>query len=152
MARRLEVEIVGDDRSLQRVLGRSAKASSGFEKSFARLGKAAVVAGAAVGAGFVYTLKRGFDEFAEAQKVTAQTDAVLKSTGSAAKRHRRRQSRSSHRALLKKSGVDDEAIQSGQNLLLTFTKIRNEAGKGNDVFDQATQGRRSICRWRWGRT
>lgn len=38
-----------------------------------------------------------------------------------------------------KSGVDDEAIQTGANLLLTFKQIRNEAGKGNDVFNQATQ-------------
>ena len=42
-------------------------------------------------------------------------------------------------ALMKKSGVDDEAIASGENLLLTFTNIRNEAGKGNDIFDQTTQ-------------
>jgi phage-related protein len=37
-----------------------------------------------------------------------------------------------------KAGVDDEVIQSGQNVLLTFTKIRNEVGKGNDIFDQAS--------------
>jgi hypothetical protein len=42
-------------------------------------------------------------------------------------------------SLMRKSGVDDEAIQSGQNLLLTFTKIRNETGKGNDIFNQATK-------------
>ena len=40
---------------------------------------------------------------------------------------------------MKKSGIDDEAIQSGENLLLTFTNIRNEAGKGNDIFNQATK-------------
>jgi phage-related protein len=37
------------------------------------------------------------------------------------------------------SGVDDEAIQSGENLLLTFTRVRNEVGAGNDVFNQATR-------------
>jgi len=35
--------------------------------------------------------------------------------------------------------VDDETIQSAENLLLTFTKVRNEVGKGNDVFNQATR-------------
>ena len=35
-------------------------------------------------------------------------------------------------------GVDDDAIKSGAAVLLTFTKIRNEVGKGNDVFNQAT--------------
>ena len=39
-------------------------------------------------------------------------------------------------ALSKKSGIDDEVIKSGANMLLTFTNIRNEAGKGNDVFNQ----------------
>jgi hypothetical protein len=34
--------------------------------------------------------------------------------------------------------VDDEAIASSENLLLTFRDVRNEAGKGNDIFNQAT--------------
>ena len=42
-------------------------------------------------------------------------------------------------AISNKTGIDDEQIQSAQNLLLTFTKVRNEVGKGNDVFDQASQ-------------
>lgn len=42
-------------------------------------------------------------------------------------------------SLMKKSGIDDETIKSGENLLLTFTNIRNEVGKGNDIFDQATK-------------
>ena len=41
-------------------------------------------------------------------------------------------------ALSAKTGIDDEAIQSGQNLLLTFGNIRNEAGKGNDIFNQTS--------------
>ena len=41
--------------------------------------------------------------------------------------------------LLTLSGVDDEAVRSMENLLLTFTNVRNTAGKGNDIFDQATK-------------
>jgi hypothetical protein len=41
-------------------------------------------------------------------------------------------------SLLRKSGVDDEVIKSGENVLLTFRNIRNVAGEGNDVFNQAT--------------
>jgi hypothetical protein len=37
------------------------------------------------------------------------------------------------------AGIDDEAIASAENMLLTFTNVRNEVGKGNDVFDQATK-------------
>lgn len=137
MGRKLEVEVVGDDRSLQRVFGRSAKAADGFGKSFAKLGTAAVVAGAAVTAGFVVTLKRGFAELADTQKVTAQTAAVLKSTGNAAKTTGAEIERLAGE-LSRMSGVDDELIQSSENLLATFTQIRNEAGAGNDVFNQAT--------------
>jgi phage-related protein len=34
--------------------------------------------------------------------------------------------------------VDDEVIQKGANLLLTFKNVRNEAGKGSAIFDRAT--------------
>jgi len=98
---------------------------------------AAIVGGAAALGGLVATLKIGVDEFMGAQKVLAQTGAVLKSTGGAAN-VTSKQITTMSESLMKLSGVDDEAIQSGQNLLLTFTKIRNETGKGNNIFDQAT--------------
>jgi len=98
---------------------------------------AALVGGAAALGGLVATLKIGVDEFMQAQKVMAQTGAVLKSTGGVAKVTAGRITSMSE-SLMKLSGIDDEAIQSGQNLLLTFTKIRNETGKGNNIFDQAT--------------
>jgi hypothetical protein len=104
-------------------------AASGLMK--AALG-GVLVAGAA---GF---LKDAFAEAREAQKVGAQTEQVIKSTGSAAK-VTAGQIGDLSGAISKKTGIDDEAIQSGANLLLTFTGIKNEVGKGNDVFNQATQ-------------
>lgn len=98
---------------------------------------AAIAAGAAAFGGLVKTLQIGTEEFMEQQKVAAQTGAVLKSTGGIANVTAGQMEKLS-RALMEKSGVDDEAITSGQNLLLTFTKIRNETGRGNDIFDQAT--------------
>jgi hypothetical protein len=87
----------------------------------------------AVGAG----IKTAFSEATEAAKVGAQTNAVLKSTGSVAGVS------AAHVGALAQSisnyaGIDDEAIQSGENLLLTFTNIRNGVGKNNKIFDQAT--------------
>jgi phage-related protein len=35
------------------------------------------------------------------------------------------------------AGVEGEVVQNSSNLLLTFTKVRNETGKNNDVFNQA---------------
>jgi len=78
------------------------------------------------------------DEFQEARKVGAQTAAVLKSTGGVANISAK-QVQDLAGALSRKVGIDDEAIQSGQNLLLTFSRIRNETGKGNDVFNQTTK-------------
>ena len=127
----LVVPIVADTSGLVRGLNHG---TSGLRK-FGKM--AAIVGGAAALGGLVATLKIGVDEFMQAQKVMAQTGAVLKSTGGAANVTSKRITTMSE-SLMKLSGIDDEAIQSGQNLLLTFTKIRNETGKGNNIFDQAT--------------
>lgn len=76
--------------------------------------------------------------FKEAQLVTAQTEAVLKSTGGAAN-VTKDQVLDLASAIRDYSGVEDEAIQSGENMLLTSTNIRNEVGKGNDIFTQTTK-------------
>src|SRR5262245_39764661 len=100
------------------------------------LAKAGVAAAGAAGIpGLPYGLKTGVDEMLKHQQVAAQTEAVLKSTGGAANVSAK-QVEGYATALMRKSGVDDEAIQSGENLLLTFTNIRNETGKGNQIFKQ----------------
>src|SRR5262245_40422906 len=103
------------------------------------MGKVALAAAGAAGLGLLTkTLSTGVDELTQAAQVGAQTTAVIKSTGAAAgvsAKHVEDLAGS----LMTKTGVDDEAIQSGENLLLTFTRIRNEAGKGNAVFDRATK-------------
>jgi phage-related protein len=109
-------------------------AAGGFKSKLAGLAKAGAVAGIAA---LTAAVKIGVEEWAEAEKVTAQTEAVLKSTGGAAKVTAKEVEKLAE-SLMKKSGVDDEAIQSGENVLLTFTNIRNEAGKGNDIFNQTT--------------
>ena len=102
---------------------------------------AAVAAGAAALGGLVKTLQVGTAEFMENQKVVAQTNAVLKSTRGIAK-VTGAEIESLAESLMMKSGVDDEAIQSGQNLLLTFTNIRNEVGK-DTTFSIRRRRRRS---------
>jgi phage-related protein len=77
-------------------------------------------------------------EARESQKVSALTANVIKSTGGAA-HVSAKQVGELATAISNKTGIDDEAVQSASNLLLTFTNVRNEVGKGNDVFDQATQ-------------
>lgn len=97
-----------------------------------------VLAGAFAVTKGVTFFKGAIDEANEARKVSAQTAAVLKSTGGVAGISAKGIGDLAT-AISNKVGVDDEAIQSGANLLLTFKNIRNEQGKGNDIFNQSTQ-------------
>jgi len=107
--------------------------------AFKSMGKAAALGAGAAGIGAVVaTLKVGIDEYQEASQVAAQTNAVIKSTGQVAGVSADHVG-SLAEAMMRKSGIDDEAIASGENLLLQFTKIRNEAGKGNAIFDRTTK-------------
>src|SRR3954452_4540178 len=93
---------------------------------------------AAAGAAMAVVLgKQAIGEFREAQKVGNQTNAVLKSMG-ATSWTSSKQIGDLANSLSVKAGVDDEAIQSASNLLLTFGQVRNEAGKNNDIFNRAT--------------
>jgi phage-related protein len=132
--RQIRVEVIGDARSLEAALGKAQQKTSKFGHA---LGVATKVAGGAL-LGLGATAKIGFDELRDSQNVAAQTAAVIKSTGGAAN-VTSKQVTTLAQSLLHKSGVDDETIASGENLLLTFRNIRNETGKGNDIFNQATK-------------
>ncbi len=99
-----------------------------------KVGAAAAVGGAVLLGGF---LKGSIEEAREAQKVGALTNAVIKSTGGVAN-VTAGQVDSLATSISNKTGIDDEAIAAGQNMLLTFTNVRNEVGKGNDIFNRAT--------------
>lgn len=103
--------------------------------SVAGLGKKLLI-GAGIGAGFSF-LGDLISEARESAKVAAITSNAIRSTGGAAK-ITAGQVGDLATAISMKTGADDEAVQSGQNLLLTFTGIQNQAGKGNDIFNQAS--------------
>jgi len=141
--RKLEVKILGDSRSLERALGRSAGATRRFGKE-SKLGAvgmglmAGAAAGAtvAIGAGLSKALRTGISEFQGQARASAQTAAALKSTGGAAgvtQKH----IEGVAAALQSQTGLADDAVQGAQNLLLTFTKISN-AGP-DKIFDRATK-------------
>ena len=97
-----------------------------------------MAAGAAGVGAITATLKIGVDRWEQATKIAAQTAAAIKSTGGEA------HVTAGHvdelaTSIMKKSGIDKEQITSSENLLLAFTNVRNEVGKGNDVFDQTTK-------------
>lgn len=90
--------------------------------------------GLAVGAATISFLKDSVAEAREAQKVGAQVNAVIKSTGGVAGVSAKAVDQLAN-AISRKTGIDDEQISSAQAMLLTFTNVRNAQG----VFSSATK-------------
>lgn len=128
-----EFDKVGD--AAQRA-GKKADSSGGGFGGMVKSGLA--MAGAAlVGAGIVSGFKSFYDAAEESMKISKVTASVIKSTGGAAGLTSD-QVGNLATSLSNATGKDDEMIQSTENLLLTFTNVRNSAGKNNDVFSQAS--------------
>lgn len=105
------------------------------------LGKVGVGVGIAFAAAAAGIIAVGVDAFKALQRIEtigAQTTAVIKSTGGAANVTAEDIAKLSD-ALERKTATESESIREGANLLLTFTNIRNGAGKNEKVFDRATE-------------
>lgn len=121
------------ERNAARSVGKAETTAQKFKSNASRIGAGMLIVGAAVAAG----MRVALDEAAQAAVVGRQTEAVIKSTGGAAnvtKEHLEELAGS----LSKVAAVDDEVIQSGGNVLLTFKAVANQVGEGNDIFDRAT--------------
>jgi hypothetical protein len=128
----------GDDAGQQFGLRFNKRLGHGFSAS-TRIAKLAAggIAGAFAAVQIGGFLKGAIDEAREAAKVGRQTNAVIKATGGVAKVSARDVGRLAD-SLSRKVGVDDEVIQAGANMLLTFKGVRNEVGRNNDIFNQAS--------------
>jgi hypothetical protein len=150
MARKISVEITGDARSLERAFAKSSRAAKGFQGDIDKTGRRGrsvfggltkgigLAAGAIGTAGLVTAVRAGVDEMLEADRVNAQFRAGIESTGGAANVSTKQIDALSE-SILTKTGIDDEATKAAGAWLLTFTKIRNEQGKGNKIFDEAVK-------------
>src|SRR5262245_28644756 len=79
------VDFVANTKDLNRGFAEAKGGAAGFGTKLKGLAKAGAVGAAAAGvAGLTAVLKTGISEYAEAQKVGAQTNAVITSTGKAA--------------------------------------------------------------------
>lgn len=134
--RKLSITITGDASKAKKALadldksvGRSAKntksAGQKMQSTLAGFGLAAGLIG----------VSKAYDESA---KVAGQSEAVLKSTGNTAHTTSAAMADLAG-SISKKTGIDDESIQAGENMLAMFKGVQNQAGKGNDIFDQATR-------------
>jgi hypothetical protein len=72
------------------------------------------------------------------EQTLAKTNAVIASTGAVAgiSADGLKQQASALESL---SAIDENVILNGENVIATFTQIRNVAGAGNDIFNQTTK-------------
>ena len=101
------------------------KGASDVIQKFTGLNVASLGAAAAIG-GLAAGLAYAVSQAAEAEKIMAVTEAVVKSTGMAAGLTADQIANMSGK-LSQLNAVDDEVIQSGANLLLTFKKVKSDA-------------------------
>lgn len=102
-----------------------------LEKNADAIKGVGLVSGAAFGI-VSLAIGKSIGEAREAQAVNAQLAAVLKSTGGAVGLTAE-QINGYASSLQKTTGIADDVIGAGQNMLLTFTNI------GKDVFPSATE-------------
>jgi hypothetical protein len=140
MAVRIPIVTVFDSKGLKQAQYQLNKVRGNFQN----LGRNFALAGAAL-AGGVALIGKSLRDAAESQKVFAQTEAVLKSTGTTAN-GTAKDIQALAASLQKSTAFNDEAILSGANLLLTFKNIQNQAGDTNDIFDQTVKASLDVAR------
>lgn len=126
---------VAKDKGASKVIDGLGSKVVGLGKNIAiGLGGAAVTGVVALGAAFV----KGAKDATDYQTLALKTAAVIKSTGNVA--HLSVGGIQSLASTLETlSGVDETLIINSENVMATFTRVRNAVGKGNDIFNQATR-------------
>ncbi len=126
------ISVLADTKKFADGMSATGKQAGGLSTAMKGIGVAAVAGLAIAGAAMVGFIATSIKAAGESEKIAAQTNAAIASTGMAAGRTAEQVSDLALR-LSRVSGIDDEAIQSASNLLLTFTQI-----KGVN-FDAATK-------------
>jgi hypothetical protein len=82
---------------------------------------------------------------ARIETISAQTASALEATGAGAWTSVK-QVDALATSLENLTGTEAESIQQGANLLLTFKNVKNEAGEGNDIFNQSVTAMTDMAR------
>lgn len=129
----------------QAEMAKVVRANTTADKSMGNISKTALAVGGSIGRGLntaarnierlglvaggflVSQVKFGIDSLTRLEEVTAQTNAVIKSTGGVARLTAKDILALSEKYEDLNATIDNKVIQSGENLLLTFTSIRKNA-------------------------
>ncbi len=124
-AKRAGVVLGGMEKRFGKIGGIAQKGIGNLATNLTRIG---VIAAGAI----AVAVKSGIQSLADLERVTNATGAVIESTGGKAG-VTAGQVRALAESLESVTTADDKLIQSGENMLLTFTNI------GSDIFPQATK-------------
>ena len=119
---------------------RAERSSARHSKALAGLQVAAVAASAAIAAAAIAAaaaMAVGVKDAIAYEQMASKLAGSIKNTGNAA--HLSVAGLQERAAALESmSGVDEMAILNAENLLTAYRNVQNNAGKGNDIFNQAT--------------
>lgn len=101
------------------------------------LAVAGVAGGLALAGAITAGLAGAVKSLIDIERLNAQTQSAIRATGGVAN-VTLEGIESMAEGLESLTTTERETVQEGANLLLTFKRIRNEAGAGNDIFNQAT--------------
>ena len=127
----IDVDSTGAVAGIKRVNNQLDRLDRNGSAAMGRLKTAGLAAGAAIGTGLAITFQTGVRELIEFEKVAARTANVIETTGGAAGVTAEHVANLSNE-LQKLTGTEDDVIQAGANVLLTFTNISAKGG----VFDR----------------
>lgn len=131
----LKLLLLGQDVSASKALKGVGDDADKVGSKASKLGKAVGIGMAGIGIGIGALLKTGWDETKDASAGQAQLEAGLKSTGNAAGVTVAGMENLSS-TIQNYSGQTDDSIVATEQLLLTFTNIKNVGP--DKIFDQAT--------------
>lgn len=137
MSKPITIKILGDTSQFENAMRDVNTKLGGVGKSLGNAGKMLGLGVAAVGVAAGAIAVSAVNSLIRIEKIGAQTEAALKSTGAEAWITRDHIDDFAG-SIENLTGVEAESITEGQNVLLTFAKVRNEVGEGNDIFDRAT--------------
>jgi hypothetical protein len=132
MAIRIPILTSFDPKGLRQANASFAKLSG----SVSSLGRNFAVAGAAIAAAGA-VIAKNVQSLARIERINAQTAQTITSMGNASNISAK-EVESLAGSLEALTATEAETIQEGANLLLTFRNIANQAGAGNDIFNQTT--------------
>jgi hypothetical protein len=136
VARAVRFDLIADSSRFTRGMRDAERSSKRFTDHTNRAGSAVKAAFAAFSAATVVMEMRKWVAAArDANRVAAQTGAVIESTGGAAGLSAKGFSDLA-KQISKNVAVDDDLIQAGENILATFTRIK--AGGPDRIFERAT--------------